>query len=567
MKYLYYTGVLLLTVLFGSCNDFLEVPTKNFISDDVLWSKPTNADLYLNDIYNQIPEMQDDTEHLDQYTDNSDVGVLWMKGYNNIGTAQVTPNNMPNGTRDIWKWDKAYTNIRKCNIFIKNVSESSLPDDYKEKRIAEVRFLRAFFYHYIWLAYGGVPIITVPLNNQEAGAVIEYPRKTSEETFKFIADELNDIYLTLPETYSGKDLGRITQGAALTLKGWCELYHASPLRNTANDMERWKTASKTNRMVMELDIYDLAANFNELFMTNNNIESIFARQYGPDKGFSLGRFAPVKIGSISAGWGNFQPTQDLVDDFSMDNGKTIAEAGAYYDPQNPYIKREKRFYETIIYDNSTWHGSVITTRVGGNNPIDRGYTGDFTHTGYYGRKRLDESKDPSTYFDGKCYQNYMFFRYAEVLLSFAEAENEVNGPTTEVLSAVNKVRTRNNNLPTVEATYGTVSKDKMREIILRERRVELSFEDKRWWDVLRWKIADKLPDGSPGVLNKSQRSMVITEEANGKLKYTIEETRKRTFLPKMYLMPVPQDALDRNSEISKQNGGIDNWIKGQNPGY
>lgn len=93
----------------------------------------------------------------------------------------------------------------------------------------------------------------------------------------------------------------------------------------------------------------------------------------------------------------------------------------------------------------------------------------------------------------------MYFRYAEVLLSYAEAENEVNGPTKDVLDAVNKVRTRGENLPTVQSTYGTVDKDKMREIIHRERRVELSFEDKRWWDILRWKIADKLPDGSPGI--------------------------------------------------------------------
>ena len=99
------------------------------------------------------------------------------------------------------------------------------------------------------------------------------------------------------------------------------------------------------------------------------------------------------------------------------------------------------------------------------------------------------------------YENYMFFRYGEVLLNFAEAENEVNGPTKEVLDAVNSVRTRNGNMPKVEDTFKSLNKESMREIIRRERRVELCFEDKRWWDIRRWEIADKLPDGSPGVMS------------------------------------------------------------------
>jgi hypothetical protein len=160
----------------------------------------------------------------------------------------------------------------------------------------------------------------------------------------------------------------------------------------------------------------------------------------------------------------------------------------------------------------------------------------------------------------------MFFRYAEVLLSFAEAENEVNGPTPDVLAAVNKVRTRSNNLPTVEATYGAVSQDKMREIIHRERRVELAFEDKRWWDVLRWKIADKMADGTPGVLNRPEAGMVITSN-NGTLVYTRTNVSNRLFLPKMYSMPIPQYVLDRNYKIRQQSGGKDGWINGQNPGY
>lgn len=557
--------------LLSSCNDFIDVSPKNFISDDAVWATPSSADLFLNDIYEQLPVLNAETEHLDQFTDNSDVGALWMRGYSNIALAQLTPTNFPDVPWKMWYWSENYKRIRRCNLFIQKVSASDLPDDYKKLRLAEARFLRAIFYHWLWKAHGGVPVIEVPLDNITMGDDIYYPRSTARQTFEFIDKELGEIANDLPIEQEAKDFGRPTKGAALTLKGWIELYEASPLRNPSNDIERWKLAAKTNKEVIDLGVYDIVDDFVKLFLEekNNSVESIFARQHGPKKGTSIeGKQGPVINGlGAQVSWGNFQPTQELVDEFSMENGKAIYEDGSGYDPQNPYVGREKRFYQTILHDGAPWRDYTIKTRVGGNNAIDLGYASDRTHTGYYARKRLNEQKDPSSYFSDESYQNYMFFRYAEVLLSFAEAENEVNGPTSEVLAAVNKVRTRNGNLPKVETTYGTVNKDKMREIIRRERRVELCFEDKRWWDVLRWKIAQQLPDGSPGVLNRPEKGMMITENGDGTLKYTVTEIRKRIFLPKMYLMPIPQKTIDQNPSIAAQNGGEDQWNKGQNPGY
>ena len=557
--------------LLSSCNDFIDVSPKNFISDDAVWATPSSADLFLNDIYEQLPVLNAETEHLDQFTDNSDVGALWMRGYSNIALAQLTPTNFPDVPWKMWYWSENYKRIRRCNLFIQKVSASDLPDDYKKLRLAEARFLRAIFYHWLWKAHGGVPVIEVPLDNITMGDDIYYPRSTARQTFEFIDKELGEIANDLPIEQEAKDFGRPTKGAALTLKGWIELYEASPLRNSSNDIERWKLAAKTNKEVIDLGVYDIVDDFVKLFLEekNNSVESIFARQHGPKKGTSIeGKQGPVINGlGAQVSWGNFQPTQELVDEFSMANGKAIYEDGSGYDPQNPYVGREKRFYQTILHDGAPWRDYTIRTRLGGNNAIDLGYASDRTHTGYYARKRLNEQKDPSSYFSDESYQNYMFFRYAEVLLSFAEAENEVNGPTSEVLAAVNKVRTRNGNLPKVETTYGTVNKDKMREIIRRERRVELCFEDKRWWDVLRWKIAQQLPDGSPGVLNRPEKGMMITENGDGTLKYTVTEIRKRIFLPKMYLMPIPQKTIDQNPSIAAQNGGEDQWNKGQNPGY
>lgn len=573
MKY-NYIFISLCIILCGSCSDFLDTSPKEFMSDDDLWATTKSADLFLNDIYNVLHDIDKKEEHLEQYSDNSDVGVIRHHGYKYIGQAQITPTDYPNGvaaddkSNGHWEWKTQYENIRKCNVFILKVNESDLPDDYKTQRVAEARFLRAYFYHKMWMAYGGVSIITVPLSNQETGSQIEYPRSTAEETFKFITSELEAIYSDLPTDPSATEPGRATRGAALALKGWTELFFASPLLNPDNDMQRWTAAAKTNKMVMDLNVYELMPDFETLFLENNNKESIFARQYGPNKGHSMElRFGPVKVGNVTAGWGNFMPTQDLVDEFSMENGKTIYEEGSGYDPKHPYVGREPRFYQTVVFDGDYFHGELMTMRIGGNNEINPGYSSDNTHTGYYGRKRLNEEKSPSAYGDGKSYQNYVIYRYGEVLLSYAEAENEVNGPTKEALDAVNQVRTRNGNLPSIEETYGTVTKDQLRTIIHRERRIELCFEDKRWWDILRWKIAEKMPDGSPGVMNKPLRGMKITENADGTLNYEVINVRNRTFLPKMYRMPIPQEVIDRNSEIAKQNGGPDNWTRGQNPGY
>lgn len=564
-----YAGIVLMIVgLCGCKKSYLDIAPKDFLADDAVWATAANADLFLNDVYNQLPDINNETEHLDQYTDNSDVGVLWMKGYANIATAQVNPNNVPTGPWDMWKWAPGYQKIRRCNLFIQKVGASKLPDDYKTKRIAEARFIRALLYHWLWMAYGGVPVITDILDNVTQGDNIYRPRNTEQETFDFIDKELDTISQVLPQSYGAADYGRPTSGAALTLKGWCELYEASALRNPGNDINRWKLASATNKKVIDMGVYDLANDFNQLFLVtgNNSIESIFARQYGPNKGSSIvGKQGPV-MNAVNAqvSWGNFQPTQELVDDFSMANGKAISESGSGYDALHPYDNREDRFYKTILYDGAPWRDFTIYTRAGGNNSIDLGYASDKTHTGYHARKRIDPTIDPGSYFSGITYQNYMFFRYAEVLLNYAEAENEVNGPTANVLAAVDKVRTRGK-LPGINATYGTVNQLQLRAIIRRERRVELCFEDKRWWDVLRWKIADKLPDGSPGVLNRPETGMVITG-TTGNLTYTRTNIRDRIFLPKMYTMPIPQEVLDQNPAIRKQTG-TDGWVNGQNSGY
>ena len=568
------TGALLATLL-GQCTPSLEVVPQDQLSDATLFSSTTNADLLLNDVYNQLPNMNNDTQHLDQFTDNSYVGAEWEDGKAFIYNSSVNPNSMPIGPgghdglgTSVWDWGQTYGRIRKANLFLQKINASTFPDSYKKGRIAEARFLRAFFYHYLWQTYGGVPLIKTPLNNQTQGDSVNYPRATMVDTYKFITDELTAIAPDLPLKVSGNDLGRPTRGAALTLRAWVELYHASPLRNPGNDVARWATAAATAKDVMNLGVYDLFPNFETLFYVENknNVEVIFDRQYKPIvKGHSReGRQGVVYVKGIQQSWGNLSPTQELVDDYAMDNGKTISETGSGYNPQTPYKGRERRFYQSIIYDGSVWQGDTILTRRGVNarNEIDLGSASDVSNTGYYGRKTLDERISGQTSLAQSPGGNsYIFFRYADALLMYAEAQNEAAGPDASVLTAVNKVRVRGG-LPTVETTYGTVTKEQMRSIIRRERRVELAFEDKRWWDVLRWKIAN----GPNGVFNKQATGMVI-ERKNGVLTYTPTRIASKTFLDRMYTFPIPQNAIDQNPVMRAQNGGPDGWVNGQNPGY
>jgi starch-binding outer membrane protein, SusD/RagB family len=568
-NYRKFATVALAVVTLVSCKPDLEVVPRDQISDLTVWGNSTNADLFLNDIYNNLPEINTETQLLDQYTDNQYVGAEWMWGRTTIATATINPNNIPPGPGEnggMWVWNTTYARIRKCNLFIQKVTESNdLDDEYKASRIAEARFLRAFFYHYLWLAYGGVPVITDVLDNNDPNQDIYRARNTDEETFSFIATELTDVAEALPTTRSVGDAGRPTKGAALTLRGFIELYWASPLRNPNDEMARWQTAAATNKEVIDLGIYELFSDYEKLFYrenslarNSNNKESIFVRLYvSLIKGHQReGRQGPAYVNGIQQSWGNLTPTQELVDDYAMDNGLMIDEAGSGYDPQKPYEGREPRFYQSIIYDGATWQGDEIFTRrgVGAQNEIDLGSGSDVSNTGYYGRKTLDERITGQTSISQVVGESdYIFFRFAEVLLNFAEAQNEVNGPDALVLDAVNKIRIRGG-LPTIEDTYGSVTKDQMRDIIWRERRIELAFEDKRWWDILRWKIAD----GPEGVLNKPLHGIVIEDADNdGILTYTPAKVVDRLWDSRMYLLPIPQGAIDTNPKLQGH----------QNPGY
>ncbi|MDD4190081.1 MAG: RagB/SusD family nutrient uptake outer membrane protein [Mangrovibacterium sp.] len=531
----------LMILMITSCEDYLEVTPKNKISDLSVWTSKANAELFLNGIYGIIPDEYNTGDNEEFYTDNilNTYGSYFSRATYALGA--YTPSNGPS------KWG-LYTSIRKCNVFITNVAESGLEEPWRTLRLGEARFVRAYLYMLLWTRHGGVPIITDVLNQSTQGDEIFRARNTFEETYQFIINECAEIIPDLP--VKAAENGRVTKGAALTLKAFCELFYASPLYNTTNDLNRWKTAAATYKQVIDLNTYTLFSNLGTLFLESNNYNSEVIFSKGKKGGTSLGGsreglWGPLKVNNVNKSFGYANPTQDLVDQYFMANGLPITDPGSGYDPQNPYLNREKRFYNDILYDGATWLGYPVYFWIGSGDEMtfDFGDAGDASNTGYAYIKGLN-TVYANTFGDNRLSSaNYIIYRYAEVLLSYAEAQNEAEGPDASVYSAVNQVRARIS-LPGLPAG---LTKAQMREAIRHERRVELAMEDKRWVDLIRWKTAED-------VLNGTVHAMRI-EKVDGIKQYTVVPAPGGTKIfdaSKHYLWPIPQSAMDRN-EILEQN--------------
>jgi len=546
-----YTGYLLLITLLAvasckkSLDETLDITPHDRLTDASVWTDKGTADLFLNDIYGQLPDGNNWYDPFDNWSDNSICGFAWPNSRNLAQQANYTPSTLSFDGSYTLAWNTMFSDIRKCNVFIKNVTASSLDDDFKKQRTAEARFLRAYFYHLLWMGYGGVPIITEPLDIGTQGDSIFKARNTFDETLSFITSELA---ATAPDLGTTADPGRATQGAALTLKGWCELFG-----------HKYAESAATNKGIIDNfgngKVYGLFPDYGTLFLPGGNggNEGIFYRQYiarvkgGRYEGYNGTTFTK---GGAETSWGGVNPTQELVDDYAMDNGLPISDPTSGYDAQNPYVHREQRFYQSIVYDGSFWYNDTIYTRqgIGSANEIDLSDHNDATQTGYYLRKRCnDKITLGADNWDGASgAQNYYYFRYAEVLLNYAEAQNEAAGPDATVYDAVNKVRERSA-LPDLKEG---LTQDQMRTAIRRERRIELAFEDKRWWDLMRWKIAETK-------INQKLHGISIKAGAGGKLVYapvTVPGGDRKFDASKNYLFPIPQGALDQNKKLTPNPG-------------
>ncbi len=580
-----------------SCNhdEFLENTDKSKLTDATQWASDANADIFINDLYSELPHFNRFAEQLDYYTDDYNISHYYTAYQWRKGICQVPGNSTTgawfgsHGPTNGYSWASFFSKLRKCNTALQKLEENkeSFTLDFYNKRYDEVRFLRAYFYSEYFMHVGGLPIVLEPLDrNTSTEDELLKPRATFEETFNFITSELesvvNNEYLSIKYNSGEGDAGRATLGAALAVKGWIELFAASPLFNSGAayisdpenyvhfataDQSRWARAAATNKKFIDEyeGTYELFNDLSNLWRASNeyNSEIIWDRQAVEDVG-SLSssyerRGGPTYVLGQYRTWGNYNPTQELVDNFKMANGKDITDPTSGYDPQSPYTDREERFYDFIVHDGATYkldwmpEEDIIYTRIDETyanpdktNQIDLAGATDAGDSGYYQKKRLNPDADPGS----ASGQNDVYFRYAEILLNYAEAQNEAVGPDASVYDAINKVRNRSN-LPNLTAG---LSKNQMRIAIRSERRVELCFENKRFYDNKRWKIAED-------VMSVPTHNMVIRNsipsDNSGIWVYSVEEEEfdDAVFNLKQYMSPIPQNVIDQNPKIV------------QNPGY
>lgn len=457
-------------------------------------------------------------------------------------------------------WNTPYTNIRRVNQLLKHLPGSPIPSYIRNVMSAEARFLRAWYYADLLKHYGGIPLIGDSVYKVEDK--IPAVRNSYKECVDYIVSECDAAAAVLPLVRIREDYGRASGGAAMALKARVLLYAASPLFNGGginkedaatcypdNVPERWKLAADAAAAVMNTAAYSLNEDnatapgygFYKVFTLRVNPEYILAKMQGGNRELESAWQPPSRNGAQ----GGF-PYQDFVDAFGMANGKAITDPSSGYDAANPYSNRDPRLAYSVIRDQTP-----LIQNTGLKEPVNiflgsdgKGVSQDAVHagtpTGYYTNKMLDENI-AANFIHGsqRCFP---LMRYAEVLLNYAEAQNEYAGPVAEVYNAVALVRKRAGLLP-YELPAG-LSKEQMREAIHAERRVELAFEGHRFWDVRRWKIAAQTE-------NKQMTGMEVRRNG-ANVTYTIFPVRKHNFRDAMYLWAIPQGETAKSPEL-KQN--------------
>jgi starch-binding outer membrane protein, SusD/RagB family len=533
--------------IFSCKKNILDVKPTAFVSDATLWADLNLVDQFVNNIYGTLPsgfnrkdfgegdgfEWSRGMSIMDAGTDDAD-GKLDAK-VQLFNTADITPSFTPYN-QDIWTFN--YNAIRKCNVLLSRID--GVPGDaaIKSRYKGEALFIRAFCYADLIKTYGGVPLI---LTAQEITDDLLVPRNTYDECVTQIVKDCDEAAAILPTTYGAANLGRATKGAALSVKARTYLYKASPLNNPSNTLSHWQNAATAAKAVMDLNVYSLYPDYYNLFLDKANAEVIFARQFQKPQiaspiSYTLGMSAGIGDGT----WGGFAPTQNLVDAYEMNNGKPISDPSSGYDAQNPYLNRDSRLDKTVLHNGSSWKGVTIQTYEGGN--ANQSSNNDRSRTSYGLKKFLDQSLVTAAQVYLGQDNNWIFFRYADVLLMYAEAQNEAVGPDASVYSAIKLVRARSGQ-PDLPAG---LTQSQMRDKIRNERRVELVFEEHRFWDVRRWKLGMTYFNGPVNRIKIIKTGSTLT--------HTVEVYENRTYKEFQNVFPIPQFERDKNPKLTQNTG-------------
>ena len=566
---------------FNSCEDafgdYLDKQPSNELTEEEVFSLWSNAQKFHYDTYNFLRHGAGRirSSWMDAATDLahnsfSDGGT---RSSFNIGNYYAS-----GGASELTEtWEHYYRGIRKCNMLLTRIDDvpkatSDTEENYqlhKTNYKAESRFMRAYFYWEMFLRYGPVPIVTVVLD-PDGDLLTGYTTRPSDQEFiTFVMEELSECEAGLMDKPTADDLiGRICKPMASALRARIALYMAS---------ERYKLYSWQEAVDASKSFIDTYGSQYSLYYGNSgdpmqryedailvppheaNNEIIFWRNDLMVGWNAIFYDTPVGEG----GNGGLCPSQNLVDMYDMANGLSPFQnydetgapvysgtstppinSGSGYNESSPYANRDPRFYRTVLYHQSVWNNQEINVVKGGrDNPVGNA---NATPTGYYVRKYIPEIIVYNNH-SGSAYRNWIFIRYAEILLNYAEALNELQGPVDEVFNTLQLIRDRAGMTARLSERSDLRSKDALRNFIRKERTIELAFEDHRAWDVRRWNVAVE-------ALARPVYGMEVTKDTSGQPVYTRKVVQNRVFKENMYLYPIPE------GEVWKT--GIEN-----NPGW
>jgi hypothetical protein len=585
--------VCVMALAFSACEDFLDITPHDRIADTGVWDNAASIKFYINDVYHSIngplyiwsSRASRDNITAPAIFDNFMTGDLWYNAGSIYTYSQWTKSSSLGA---LIRWTDCYTNIRKINNAIEGLNAATvLPAEQKERYLGDVYFWRAMLYYELFRFYGKVPIIDHSQNRLEED--IFGPRDNETDVVNFFIGDFEKAIAYLPKDIPDSELGRATKGSAVGMLATAYLYLAGVMEDIVGSTaarEYYKKAYETADIFIngelkgKYDLYgkdaaDKAQACHDLFMAANeyNEEVIFDIQFTDDgldvsgsgrRGHDLmgvshpGSYGQNTDGSYG-GWGRNTPTQNLVDEFRMADGSAFDWNNPVH-AANPYDNREPRFYASILYTGAPWRGDIIYAstnkpNTAGNALVDnatmkRG-TNSYTMTGYYLKKLIDPTKrggTPNRYapFEGSD-QNLIVLRYAEILLTYAEAKNEYSGPDALVYEALNAVRERGG-LPAVSG----LGQSDLREVIRTERHIELCFENKRYFDIMRWRKG-------PEIIGKDVYGIDVTYQmVNGVPvpAYTRVLLAAKSFeSPKNYLLPIPDAVTGRNPNLLPNNSG------------
>ncbi len=524
-----------------ACSDFLDTVPHDALSPATTWQTEDDAQKFLVGCYDGWADANE-ILYLDCGSDFGYNNFQW-ESWKTIGNGSMSA---ANEVYNVYSFGM----IRRCNTFLENIDKVEFSDEsVKNDMIGQVRTIRAYQYFDKNWWYGGVPII----ENYETAEEAQVARNTEEEVKQFIYDELDAAIPLLNET--PKSRGYIAKGTALAIKMRSALYYG--------DYERAKEAAQA---IMDLKQYELDPDYANIFTVagQGSKEIIASVQYIENLKtlYTIGQMYP----NADGGWSSIVPTQNLVDTYEMDNGLTKEEAGDYYDPAHPFANRDPRMAMTIIFPGQDWNGRIFNTL---DKQIVNAVTGAEETNGDYPANADNASKTAlswNKYLGPKSQYADMWstnacpivFRYAEVLLTYAEAENELNGPSAKVYDLLNQIRNRVGMPDVDQSKYGTQSS--LRELIRRERSVELAGEGLRRADILRWKDANGKMVAET-VLNGPLTRIIGTVDHSGTDPYTRatitrtdELIENRSFAVHNRYFPMAQSDMDANPNL-KQNPG------------